>query len=41
LDDVPNVERIHLEMTELLFGNLPGDEGRPPRSLGSDRKGGR
>jgi uncharacterized membrane protein YdbT with pleckstrin-like domain len=40
LDDVPNVERLHLEMTELLFGNPPGSGGPPPPSLGSDRRSG-
>jgi uncharacterized membrane protein YdbT with pleckstrin-like domain len=38
LDDVPNVERIHLEMTELLFGVAPDPRQRP--SLDFDREGG-
>ncbi len=32
LDDVPHVERLHLEMTELLFGSTPD----APRLRGSD-----
>jgi uncharacterized membrane protein YdbT with pleckstrin-like domain len=32
LDDVPHVERLHLEMTELLFGTTPD----APRLRGSD-----
>ena len=39
LDDVPNVERLHVEMTELLFGTTP-DTSRA-REVQADREGGR
>ena len=39
LDDVPQVERLHLEMTELLFGTTP-DARRPLRGSDPDRQGG-
>jgi uncharacterized membrane protein YdbT with pleckstrin-like domain len=39
LDDVPNVERLHLEMTELLFGATP--DSRQARAVRADREGGR
>jgi uncharacterized membrane protein YdbT with pleckstrin-like domain len=38
LDDVPDVERVHLEMTELLFGSAR--DHRHGRSLDVDREGG-
>ena len=38
LDDVPHVERLHLEMTELLFGTTP--DRRRLRGSDPDRQGG-
>jgi uncharacterized membrane protein YdbT with pleckstrin-like domain len=38
LDDVPQVERLHLEMTELLFGTTP--DARRLRGSDPDRQGG-
>jgi uncharacterized membrane protein YdbT with pleckstrin-like domain len=39
LDDVPNVERLHLEMTELLFGTTPDARRLPgPRPDRQDRQ---
>jgi uncharacterized membrane protein YdbT with pleckstrin-like domain len=39
LDDVPNVERLHLEMTELLFGTTPDTP--QARAVQANREGGR
>ena len=39
LDDVPNVERLHVEMTELLFGTTP--DTLRVREVRADREGGR
>ena len=38
LDDVPNVERLHVEMTELLFGTTP--DAPPARAVQAHREGG-
>ena len=38
LDDVPNVERLHVEMTELLFGTTP--DTLHARAVQADREGG-
>ena len=38
LDDVPNVERLHVEMTELLFGTTP--DTLRAREVQADREGG-
>lgn len=40
LDDVPNVERLHLEMNELLFGTSGGSGPTLPRNRDFDREGG-
>jgi uncharacterized membrane protein YdbT with pleckstrin-like domain len=39
LDDVPNVERLHVEMTELLFGTTPDTP--QARAVQAHREGGR
>ena len=39
LDDVPNVERLHVEMTELLFGTTPDTS--QAREVQADREGGK
>jgi membrane protein YdbS with pleckstrin-like domain len=41
LHDIPNVERVHLEMTELLFGTSQGSRPPLPPSRDVDREDGK